>query len=155
MIRVTTRGPLFDGTAQARATTAVRGWLQGVLRKVRDDVRAGTPVDTGALRRSIVYRTRSFGGRVSGTVYSTASDVLVRTVEEGRRAGAKMPPAGRLLGWMLRKGIPAEKEFVVRRGIGERGIPGKFMFQRGFIANRGLLNSQRRYLENELVRRLS
>jgi hypothetical protein len=29
------------------------------------------------------------------------------------------------------------------------------MFQRGFIANRGLLNSQRRYLENELVRRLS
>jgi len=42
--------------------------------------------------------------------------------EKGRKKGEKMPPKGVLLEWMKTKGIPFEKEFLVRRAISEKGI---------------------------------
>jgi hypothetical protein len=56
-----------------------------------------------------------------GEVRATAPQSIF--VERGRRAGARMPPGGALLGWMARHGIPLNREFVVRRAIARRGIP--------------------------------
>lgn len=55
-----------------------------------------------------------------GEVRATAPQSIF--VERGRRAGLRMPPGGVLLGWMSRHGIPANREFVIRRAIGRRGI---------------------------------
>jgi Bacteriophage HK97-gp10, putative tail-component len=82
------------------------------------------PVDTGHLRRSIARERAVWaGGRALGRWGTNLP--YAAPVEEGRRAGAPMPPAGVLLGWMRRHGIPAAAEFPLRRAIGRRGIPAK------------------------------
>jgi hypothetical protein len=128
--RIQFTGKLFTGRATLGGQLGV--WINGPAREIRDDVRALTPRDTGVLRTSIVHTTRSAPMGAAATIGSKAPDVLVNTVEGGRRAGARMPPPGALLGWMGRKGIPASKEWSVRKGIAERGIPGVFMFARTF-----------------------
>jgi hypothetical protein len=55
-----------------------------------------------------------------GEVLATAPQSIF--VERGRRALRRMPPRGALIGWMARHGIPASREFVIRRAIGRRGI---------------------------------
>jgi hypothetical protein len=82
------------------------------------------------------YVKRGPTGNLANTIYSDAklqSDGVIAifgasaayaiNVEEGRRAGAKMPPQGALLPWMAAVGIPEEAEFVVRRAIARKGIP--------------------------------
>jgi hypothetical protein len=133
-----------------RVPVVTRAFVVDEARRVRDDVRQGTPADTGGLRRSIVFRTSARGVGAVAVVYSTAPAALQQTVEGGRRAGARMPPPGVLLGWMGRKGIPADKEYAVRAGIKRRGIPGHFMFRRA--AER--LERRRAAMGRELARRL-
>lgn len=49
-------------------------------------------------------------------------------INSGRRPG-KMPPKGKLIDWMNRKGINPKKEFPIRKQIGLRGIPARpFLF---------------------------
>jgi hypothetical protein len=154
-VDVTSKGALLDGRWRRTVPVTLRAWLAGVLRRIRDDARAFAPKDTRAFERSIIYRTRVRGFAVEGEVYSTAPTVLQNVIEHGRRPGAKMPPAGALLGWMARHGIPAEREFVVRRAIGERGIPAVRPFGRAYDRSRGLLASQGRILESRLKGALS
>jgi hypothetical protein len=80
------------------------------------------PVDTGHLRRSITASRATFAGGVARGAWGT-NVPYARPVHDGRRAGAPMPPAGALTGWLRRHGIPIAAEFVVRRAIGQRGIP--------------------------------
>lgn len=87
--------------------------VEGAAKQNVTDVGA---VDTGTLRRSITTNISPFEAAI-GTNLSYAE-----VVEVGRRPGAPMPPSGSLLGWMQRHGIPAEDEYLVRRGIGAKGI---------------------------------
>lgn len=97
-----------------------------------------SPVDTGTLRRAWTVKATALEGVVANNV------PYAPTMEYGRRAGAAMPPAGALLGWMGRKGIPAEAEFVVRRAISSRGIAAKRMAQQALERNRpGILEEFR------------
>lgn len=76
-------------------------------------------VDTGTLRRSIAVDLSPMQAAIGTNLpYAEA-------VEMGRRAGAPMPPAGSLLDWLRRHGIPAEMEFIVRKRIAQRGIPAR------------------------------
>lgn len=78
--------------------------------------------DTRRLMGSIVpKRAAVVGTRVVGEWGTGERHALPN--ELGRRAGARMPPKGVLLGWMGRRGIPAQREFVIRRAIARRGIP--------------------------------
>jgi hypothetical protein len=77
--------------------------------------------DTGETLRGIqatepVETTTGYRGEVRATAPQSIF------VERGRRANKPMPPGGALLGWMSRHGIPANREFVIRRAIGRRGI---------------------------------
>lgn len=143
-----TRPPAAD---PRRMTTIVRAFVVGEARRVRDEVRRATPVDLGTLRSSINYKTSLRGAGAVAVISSSARPEIVETVEGGRRAGAKMPPPGVLLGWMGRKGIPADREFLVRRGIARNGIPGRFMFRRA--AER--LESRKAALGRDLARRIA
>lgn len=42
--------------------------------------------------------------------------------EQGRPAGAKMPPPGSLDKWLVARGIPLSADFAIRKSIGEKGI---------------------------------
>jgi hypothetical protein len=84
------------------------------------------PVDTGRLRNSIVSRVESAGGEVRG-IWGT-NVVYGPTMENGRRAGAPMPPKGALLGWMNRHG--GGDEFALRLAISRKGIQGKFFMRK-------------------------
>lgn len=80
------------------------------------------PVWRGHYRRSITKGRARRVGR--GAESEFGSNVpYARPLRFGRRAGARMPPGGSLVAWMRSKGIPAEREFVVRRAIGRKGIP--------------------------------
>jgi hypothetical protein len=49
-------------------------------------------------------------------------------IEQGRRAGARMPPPGPILAWVLRHGMEAGAAFPVARKIAERGIAPRPLF---------------------------
>ena len=87
----------------------------------------GVSRDTSHYARSITHRVSSSPGIVVGQYGSNVPYAPAR--EFGRRPGAKMPPRGSLLAWLRRHGIPAEMEFVIRRRIGRRGIPGEHVFR--------------------------
>ncbi|MDQ3095117.1 MAG: HK97 gp10 family phage protein [Actinomycetota bacterium] len=95
-------------TAMKRSTLAVEGRAKQVV-----------PVDTAHLRRSITSKVTQSAGAVVGKVGTNVP--YARPVEEGRRAGAPMPPPSALTGWARRHGMEGA-EFVLARSIGRRGI---------------------------------
>ena len=102
---------------------------------IESRAKEGTPIDLGRLRQSIQYEVNPFEG-----VVRAGSDGLTyaATMEEGRRPGAPMPPAGSMLPWMQRHGIDSRLEYVIRRSIARNGIVGKhFMRQAAEAAQAG------------------
>lgn len=114
LLRAQARGVVVDlqqaGIAQARLNLTAHGAID--TRATYDGIQGTGPFETDS------------GWR--GEVRATSPQSIF--VERGRRAGARMPPGGVLLGWMGRHGIPSSAEFLVRRAIGRRGIrPRPFM----------------------------
>lgn len=109
--------------------------------------------DTRHLMRSIAHTPAGMRGSVA--VGDWGTNVPYAEVHElGRRPGAAMPPAGVLLPWMRRHGIPAEAEFVVRRAIGRRGIPGKFYMRDALVVVRRKARAEMRATAARIVARL-
>lgn len=94
-----------------------------------ESLRARGKDDTGDLTKSLYASAPVVeGDRVVGAVGASAPHALV--VHEGRRPGAKMPPEGPVAAWAERKlgvavGTPEGRGrvFLIRRKIGERGVP--------------------------------
>lgn len=84
----------------------------------QNEMRARVKVDTGRGRNSLTYQVEK--RRVRAGTNLEYLEVMAR----GRRPGRSMPPPGVLLGWMRRHGIPADREFLIRRKIGRKGITG-------------------------------
>jgi phage gpG-like protein len=98
--------------------------MERSIRAVEGRAKAVVPTDTHHLQRSITSRVVPAAG--AGVVGLVGTNVPYgEVVEKGRGAGKPMPPTGSLLGWMRRHGIEAKLEYVVRRGIGRRGIPAR------------------------------
>ncbi len=154
-VTTTNKGAIVTGRYTEPMARAQRSWLQGVLKRIRDDVRALSPVDLGNFKKSVIYRTSRRGLVVDGSVYSTAPQGQQSVIEFGRRAGRKMPPPGALLGWMSRHGWEPKKEFILRRAIGRDGIPAVAPFSKGFEKNRALLATQRRLLASAIITELN
>ena len=83
--------------------------------------RANIRIDTGENRNKTRGTVQRVPGGAIGRLGSSAKHAYV--MELGRRPGGRMPPSGVLLGWMRRRGIPEDREFVIRRAIGRKGIP--------------------------------
>lgn len=75
-------------------------------------------------------------------------------MERGRRPGAPMPPQGVLLGWMAAKGIPADREFVIRRAIGRKGIVGKHYMEKGRIEVQQRIRGEFTNVRDRIVARM-
>jgi hypothetical protein len=77
--------------------------------------------DTGHLAGTIFAKPSQTGETVTAMYGASAAYAL--PVDQGRKAGSKMPPQGALLPWMTAHGIPASAEFAVRKKIARDGIP--------------------------------
>lgn len=77
--------------------------------------------DTGHTAGTIYSEAKQIGDSVQAVWGASASNA--RTMDEGRKAGSKMPPQGALLPWMTAHDIPESAEFAVRRKIARDGIP--------------------------------
>lgn len=85
--------------------------------------RDGIKDDTGALARSVLTEVKPLSARI----YSALPYAV--PVDQGRRAGAQMPPPNALRGWMRRHGMGDVSPFVLARSIARRGIKGRFFLR--------------------------
>lgn len=116
--------------APARLAARSRLAMAQSVRLVQALVRAATPVDTGALQRSIVAEVR--GTALTGLVGRVASPLAYAPVVEwGRRAGAAPPPVAAIQAWAARRLSDGSRAtaFVIARAIGARGLAGRHMFR--------------------------
>lgn len=125
----------------------LRGLVRDVALVVERAAREGMPKDTSEGARSIAAQINGLEARVSSPL------AHVTVMDQGRRAGAAMPPQGALLGWMRRHGIPAEAEYVVRRGIARRGIKGRFFYRKAEAKGRDAIPGAVRKFLAEVRRR--
>lgn len=121
--------------------------VRSVALVVERAAREGMPKDTSEGARSIAATVNGYEATVTSPL------VHVAVMDQGRRAGGRMPPKGALLGWMRRHGIAPELEFVVRRGIARRGIRGRFFYAKAEEKGRSELPSLVRVFVSEVRRR--
>ena len=104
-------------------------------------------MNNGELYRTISYSVSTVS---SGWVISVSLADYWKYIENGRRAGAKMPPVSAIENWIkvkqiiphsmtLKSGktvIPTipQLSFLIARSIGRRGIPPKPLFKKSFEA---------------------
>jgi hypothetical protein len=89
-------------------------------------------IASSELLRSVrVTKLRSATNLTQLQVFSDSPYAAI--VEEGRRAGAKMPPVNIIYDWMLQKGLEPSYNgaYLIARAISQRGIPAKKVFQKG------------------------
>lgn len=86
---------------------------------------------TGKTLRSLVKNVKFIGQEaVDLEVYGSK---VFEYIEQGRPAGAKMPPSEVLREWMINRGIPLEKEFAVRKSIAQKGISPVPLLETSFV----------------------
>ena len=104
-------------------------------------------MNNGELYRTISYSVSTVS---SGWVISVSLAEYWKYIENGRRAGAKMPPVSAIENWIkvkqiiphsmtLKSGktvVPTipQLSFLIARSIGQRGIPPKPLFKKSFEA---------------------
>ena len=128
----------FDRIADKRLVTAMH---QATI-TVESAVRPLAPVGvSGRLRNSIASQVTHEGPlSVVGKVGSTLKDEVYPAVMEFGRKPGKMPPYSEgtpLARWVHLVLGDAIGAFVVARGIGRRGIKGKFFMKRGWEQSKG------------------
>jgi len=79
-------------------------------------------------------------------------DKVFEYINDGRRAGAKMPPEGVLLNWMQARGIPESAEFAIRKAIAKNGIEPFPIIELAFVE---IQNDFKRTLSSEILDELS
>lgn len=113
--------------------------------------REGMPKDTSDGARSIV-------SRVNGLTATVGSPLVhVGVMDQGRRAGAKMPPPQSLVGWMRRHGMQGDP-YPLARAIARRGIKGRFFYKKAADQTRAKLPALARKMADgirEQVRKLN
>lgn len=114
---------------RGRATALMHEIGKSAVSDMQSRLKSQGKVDTGNLVNAIQYRIEDRRGRQTLYVGPRAKDANVEpydaVIEFGRTPGSRMPPDGALLPWMSRHGIPAEKEYIIRRGIGLHGLRGQ------------------------------
>jgi hypothetical protein len=105
------------------ATRRISAQAEGIAK-------VAVPVDTGNLKSTIYGR-----GEITATGARAvwgASAEYAAAVDKGRRAGAKMPPAGVLLPWMGAKAIDPSFEYPIRAKIKRDGIKARPFVTKAF-----------------------
>lgn len=99
-----------------------------------------------SLRQETVFETQQ------GAELKVIGSKVFDYIESGRPAGSKLPPEGALISWMQSRGIPAEKEFAVRKSIAQKGIKPEPIIELAFIQVQREAQSLSQEILNELTK---
>lgn len=104
-----------------------------------------TPVGVTGIARSswIAMPVRGVGGDVFESGVGSP-ELHVEVLEEGRRAGARMPPPNAIARWVEVKLGGDVDPFVIARSIGRKGIAEQRMLRTAIDQTTGLRTEQRR-----------
>lgn len=107
-----------------------RGALTGMLSDLaviaQTAARDAAPKDTNAGVRSIMADVQATQAVIGRGMLN-----YMRVMDQGRRAGAAMPPPQALVGWMRRHGMSGSP-YALARSISRRGIKGRFFLRHGY-----------------------
>ena len=104
----------------AELLTAIRGVGLDAERYGKANLTAVGAIDRGQLRRAVTSTASAIGTGAQAILGVKLP--YARPVEEGRRAGATLPPTAPIAAWLGRHGGDPKRAFVVARSIGRRGI---------------------------------
>lgn len=129
--------------------------IDGLVRELEGEIKRGSKASIDAAAKvvydSIVEIIReeglvasgdylgsiSISNMLSSTEFFTktvsSSSQYALTIEEGRKAGSRMPPVDRIYNWMINKGMNPSYEgaYAIAQKIAQNGIPPKRIFERG------------------------
>ena len=82
-----------------------------------------------------------------------SSSPYARFVEEGVRAGGRMPPRDKIYDWMIQKGMqPSERgAFLIAKKISETGIPARKPFEKGIENAESKIEHEIQILVNKTI----
>lgn len=141
----------------ANTEKVLNQYAQRLIAQYRDNLTADNSIAGGALYNNITYKVNA--GVQSFEVVITLEDYW-KYVENGRRAGAKMPPIDAIAKWIevkpiiprmdSRGRVPSVRQlaYLIARSISIKGIPAKNGFQKAYDS---LLDELYRELRNALV----
>ena len=142
-------GARLDGADQAVGQIEA-ALVNRLLSAGQAELMLATPVDTGQLRRSwAVLPARWDTSPIGGTVGTNKT--YAREVNDGREPG-EWPPEGSLLPWMRRHGIPAEREYFIRRKIFRKGTMAHRMVERAVAKMQGAVPAESDAAADAMVR---
>ena len=106
-----------------------------VVRLVMDsEAGINSKVGVNTLSNSNIYRDLLASGQIKsdGLVATVLLNDYIFYIENGRRKGAKMPPAEPIIRWAKSRGIPTDNStiFLIRRAISRDGIKGRPIMER-------------------------
>lgn len=132
-----TKGPIFSLRRRKEVTESeVRSAMEDSTAKLLREVKLGTPVSTGTLRRSITSKIQSRGTALRGTVFTPLKYGI--PVERGQRP--HWPNIDNIETWLRRPAKALKTEgatvrqvaFLVSRKIARSGVKARKMFELGF-----------------------
>lgn len=141
----------------ANTQKVLNEYARKLIAQYRDNLTADNSIARGALYNNITYKVNA--GVQAFEVVITLEDYW-KYVENGRRAGAKMPPINAIEEWITVKPIiptidskgrlPTVRQlaYLIARSISIKGIPAKRGFQKAFDS---LLTELYANLRNALV----
>lgn len=100
-------------------------------------------ISVTGLRASTMMREATVG----------SSSPYAKYVEEGVRAGGKMPPTDKIYEWMIQKGMePSERgAYLISKKIAEKGIPARRPFEKGVEKAKSKINHEIQIILNETL----
>lgn len=125
---------------------------QLIKNEVVESIRRESLVASGDLLNSVsVTGLRASTNMSEATVGS--SSPYARYVEEGVRAGGKMPPTSAIYDWMINKGIqPSETgAYLIARKIQEKGIEPRRPFEKGVQNAEGKIDNEINIILNKTL----
>lgn len=125
----------------ARTRAVLERYAQKLISQYRDNLTSDNSIAGGALYNNITYEVHI--DKQPWEVVITLEDYW-HYIEDGRRAGGKMPPIKAIADWIEVKPITPKVDslgrtptvrqlaFLIARSIGINGIPAKKAFQRAY-----------------------
>lgn len=136
-VSVTQKGKIFEGKAPEIIKQNLTGAMYEATSFLEKEVKRRTPVGVFGAQGGLLS---TIHGEVIGKGTPIMKGIVGHqskygdVIEKGRSAGKTWPPEGTLLRWIEMKlgveGAEARRlEFIIRRKIGKKGFPGRFMFE--------------------------
>ena len=108
-----------------RTLNRLRGIGFDLVTGIKRDLASQNKNATGEMSKSLSFQIININNNMG--LIASANDYWTY-VNDGRKAGSMPPETANFRRWLRAKGIPREASYVIRRSIGQNGIPATNIF---------------------------